>query len=60
MLGIELFKEFSDEKLKQREEERDLLTANTDGHTYKRPTSHEVGKELIRLMADEIINWRGK
>ena len=60
MCGLELFKEFSDEKLKQREEERNLSTANTDGQVYRRPTPEQIGKELIRLMSDEIINWRGR
>lgn len=58
MCGLELFKKFSDKKVKQREEERNLSTANTDGQVKRRPTPREVGKELIRLMSDEIINWR--
>ena len=58
MQKIELFKEFSDKKVRQREEERVLLTANTDRQVCRKVTPNEIGKEIIRLMLDEIINWK--
>ncbi len=57
MLEGMLFKEFTKEKVQQREEEKDLLTANTSGQTQKRPSPDKIGGEIINQMRREIMEW---
>jgi len=56
MLENILFKEFTKEKVQQREEEKNLLTANTSGQIQKRPSPDKIGREIINQMWRE-IRW---